>query len=195
MKCEMIRDLMPLYIDGLTSEESNREIEKHLKSCKECRKYYQEMTGEIGEAVPISEEELQDVELIKKMKKKKRRRILGGMAGIVLAIAVIVAFMLPKVYSQVKFEDISLKSGTRGNKAYIKLETKPGYEIYFSGTTKENETYLKVLSVRKVGGTEKDQTGWEDEIGTKENPCKWTIEFKDKIVVFENGELVEQKDK
>ena len=155
MKCEMIRDLMPLYIDGLTSEESNREIEKHLKSCKECRKYYQEMTGEIGEAVPISEEELQDVELIKKMKKKKRRRILGGMAGIVLAIAVIVAFMLPKVYSQVKFEDISLKSGTRGNKAYIELETKPGYEIYFSGTTKENETYLKVLSVRKVGGTEK----------------------------------------
>lgn len=117
------------------------------------------------------------------------------MAGIVLAIAVIVAFMLPKVYSQVKFEDISLKSGTRGNKAYIELETKPGYEIYFSGTTKENETYLKVLSVRKVGGTEKDQTGWEDEIGTKENPCKWTIEFKDKIVVFENGELVEQKDK
>lgn len=195
MKCEMIRDLMPLYIDGLTSEESNREIEKHLKSCKECRKYYQEMTGEIGEAVPISEEELQDVELIKKMKKKKRRRILGGMAGIVLAIAVIVAFMLSKVYSQVKFEDISLKSGTRGNKAYIELETKPGYEIYFSGTTKENETYLKVLSVRKVGGTEKDQTGWEDEIGTKENPCKWTIEFKDKIVVFENGELVEQKDK
>lgn len=195
MKCEMIRDLMPLYIDGLTSEESNREIEKHLKSCKECRKYYQEMTGEIGEAVPISEEELQDVELIKKMKKKKRRRILGGMAGFVLAIAVIVAFMLPKVYSQVKFEDINLKSGTRGNKAYIELETKPGYEIYFSGTTKENETYLKVLSVRKVGGTEKDQTGWEDEIGTKENPCKWTIEFKDKIVVFENGELVEQKDK
>ena len=25
MKCEMIRDLLPLYIDGLTSEESNKE--------------------------------------------------------------------------------------------------------------------------------------------------------------------------
>ena len=31
MKCEMIRDLLPLYIDGLTSKESNQEIEKHLK--------------------------------------------------------------------------------------------------------------------------------------------------------------------
>ena len=27
MKCEMIRDLLPLYIDGLTSEASNQEIE------------------------------------------------------------------------------------------------------------------------------------------------------------------------
>lgn len=46
MKCEMIRDLLPLYIDGLTSKESNQEIEKHLKNCEECQKYYQEMTGD-----------------------------------------------------------------------------------------------------------------------------------------------------
>ena len=26
MKCEIIRDLLPSYVDGLTSEESNREI-------------------------------------------------------------------------------------------------------------------------------------------------------------------------
>ena len=41
MKCEIIRDLLPLYIDGLTSIESNQEIEKHLKNCEECQKYYQ----------------------------------------------------------------------------------------------------------------------------------------------------------
>ena len=34
MKCEVVRDLLPLYIDKLTSEESNKEIEKHLKNCK-----------------------------------------------------------------------------------------------------------------------------------------------------------------
>lgn len=34
MKCEIIRDLLPLYIDGLTSKESNQEIEKHLKIVK-----------------------------------------------------------------------------------------------------------------------------------------------------------------
>ena len=76
MKCEMIRDLLPLYIDGLTSEESNREIEKHLKNCRGCQKYYQEMTGEIGEDISISEEEIQELQVIKKIK-KIREKCLG----------------------------------------------------------------------------------------------------------------------
>lgn len=36
MKCEIIRDLLPLYADGLTSEESNQLIEAHIQSCSEC---------------------------------------------------------------------------------------------------------------------------------------------------------------
>ena len=78
MKCEMIRDLLPLYIDGLTSEESNKEIDKHLKTCRECKEYYREMTGEISEAVTVSEEEIQDVELIKKNKKAETKKDTGG---------------------------------------------------------------------------------------------------------------------
>lgn len=39
MKCEIIRDLMPSYIDGITSEESRQEIRKHLEECSDCRKY------------------------------------------------------------------------------------------------------------------------------------------------------------
>ena len=31
--CELIRDLLPLYVDGLTSEASNREIKEHLETC------------------------------------------------------------------------------------------------------------------------------------------------------------------
>lgn len=43
MKCEIIRDLLPSYIDELTSEESNWEIKEHLKTCPECKKYLEEM--------------------------------------------------------------------------------------------------------------------------------------------------------
>lgn len=45
MKCEIIRDLLPSYIDELTSEESNREIEEHVRECPGCSRYLNEMRG------------------------------------------------------------------------------------------------------------------------------------------------------
>ena len=47
MKCEIIRDLLPSYVDGLTSRESDRAIEEHLKGCRECREYMDEMKQEV----------------------------------------------------------------------------------------------------------------------------------------------------
>lgn len=195
MKCEMIRDLLPLYIDGLTSAESNKEIEKHLKSCKECRKYYQEMTGEIQEVVPITEEEIEDAQIMKKMARKKRKTILAGVVGgIVLLLAVIIA-ALPYFYSEVKYDDLQMSYGVKGNTAYMNIRTKPGYEVYFTGSSNEKEMYFKVLSVRKITSNESELMGWESELGTEEEPCRWTIEFKDKILIIENGKLAEMKEK
>ena len=49
MKCEIIRDLLPSYVDGLTSGESDRAIEEHLKDCGDCREYLEEMKQESAE--------------------------------------------------------------------------------------------------------------------------------------------------
>lgn len=43
MNCEIIKDLIPLYIDGCCSEESERVVEEHLKDCSECKKLFEEM--------------------------------------------------------------------------------------------------------------------------------------------------------
>ena len=101
MKCEMIRDLLPLYNDGLTSEASNQEIEKHLKTCKECRNYYQEMTGELPDPAPMSQEEIRDVELMKKIRKKGRKKFVGFLAGGILAAALLLSFGFSLTVSRV----------------------------------------------------------------------------------------------
>lgn len=44
MKCEIINDLLPLYIDNCCSDESRAEIERHLKDCEGCRAAYESMT-------------------------------------------------------------------------------------------------------------------------------------------------------
>ena len=46
MKCEIIRDLLPSYADGLTSEVSNEAVKEHLEHCESCRVYYEEMQQE-----------------------------------------------------------------------------------------------------------------------------------------------------
>ncbi len=43
MNCEIIKDLIPLYVDGCCSEESEGAVEEHLKGCSECKKLFEEM--------------------------------------------------------------------------------------------------------------------------------------------------------
>lgn len=47
MKCEIIRDLLPSYVDGLTSEESNREITAHVAECAPCKEILEQMQEEM----------------------------------------------------------------------------------------------------------------------------------------------------
>lgn len=68
MKCEIIRDLLPSYIDELTSGESNWEIKEHLKTCPECKKYLEEMKESLQTPSRIEENK----KAIKPFKKVKR---------------------------------------------------------------------------------------------------------------------------
>lgn len=43
MDCNVIKDLLPLYIDECCSEESGKLIADHLKNCESCRTIYRQM--------------------------------------------------------------------------------------------------------------------------------------------------------
>lgn len=42
-ECGIVKDLLPLYAERITSEASNKAVEEHLKECEQCSKVYQEM--------------------------------------------------------------------------------------------------------------------------------------------------------
>lgn len=44
-ECDIITDLLPIYLEHDTQEETNRFIEEHLVTCEECRKNYEWMKG------------------------------------------------------------------------------------------------------------------------------------------------------
>ncbi len=43
MDCNVIKDLIPLYIDGCCSEETKETVEKHIKACKNCKSLLDQM--------------------------------------------------------------------------------------------------------------------------------------------------------
>lgn len=42
IKCSLVRDLLPLYIDKETSGETTAQIMEHLDTCTRCREYYRD---------------------------------------------------------------------------------------------------------------------------------------------------------
>ncbi len=56
-QCEIVQDLLPLYVDGACSDASVELVEKHLKDCPVCDEIYQKMCSRTGEKILQSERE------------------------------------------------------------------------------------------------------------------------------------------
>ena len=41
--CEIIKDLLPLYVDNICSNQSRKIVEEHLDECPKCQTYLQEI--------------------------------------------------------------------------------------------------------------------------------------------------------
>lgn len=46
-KCGVIEDLLPLYVDGICSEESKRIVEEHIRDCKKCEAIWKNLKSDI----------------------------------------------------------------------------------------------------------------------------------------------------
>ena len=84
--CNVIKDLMPLYIDDYCSEESKQLIDEHLKKCENCKTTFIHMTSPLPDEDQIIMEssEIQDTKVIKKGIKKFRRLWIMSLIFIIL---------------------------------------------------------------------------------------------------------------
>ena len=85
--CEVIRDLLPSYVDKLTSEVTNDIVKAHLKECKECAGEYERM---ITPEKVITGDEEKEVAFLKKQKNKVRKAIIGGVLATILCVIVVI---------------------------------------------------------------------------------------------------------
>ena len=73
-ECALVRELLPIYCDDAVGDEGKAVIEKHLKECKECSTYKEEI-AKMKEEEAASQDKMEAVktEQVTKVSKKLRR--------------------------------------------------------------------------------------------------------------------------
>lgn len=85
-ECKIIQDLLPNYIEKLTSEETNNYIEEHFKECSECKQVFEDLQKELN----FNTTEKRDKREVKYIKKfNMRLKLLRNTLIVIIAIFVI----------------------------------------------------------------------------------------------------------
>lgn len=92
--CEIIQDLLPSYMDGLTNEVTNDAVEAHVENCEGCRnalyamKTPIESEAELEEKQKEQQEEKQEIDFLKKSRKRNKRIAIGSVIAAVVIVFV-----------------------------------------------------------------------------------------------------------
>lgn len=68
LQCNIVNDLLPLYMDDLTSEETNSFIKKHLEECQNCQNEYRTFKAELSNSANRNNAtKMQEIDYLKKI--------------------------------------------------------------------------------------------------------------------------------
>ena len=113
--CNIIKDLLPSYVENLTNDETNNFIESHIADCPECKEFLENMQKEIEVNSPKKEEKN-----FKYIKRYSQR--LKIFRNILLVIALVFTLIIARRF--IIITDLSNKAKIAESETnyYIKLE-------------------------------------------------------------------------
>ena len=85
MNCNIIKDLLPSYIDGICSDETIKLVEDHIKHCGECKIWLNGMQQKTKHVQLMPEDVEKAITPFKKINRKRRIQVF---------IAIVITFMM-----------------------------------------------------------------------------------------------------
>ncbi len=120
--CNIARDLMPLYIDNVLSDESKAAVEEHLTGCSECRQYFRKMSdADISNSEDKCDEIISRLDEAESLKRLKRNMLFKRIFTITLTAAVVVgAVLIGDILifhnpSYIPYEETGIRMGDNGD--------------------------------------------------------------------------------
>lgn len=130
-ECNIIRDILPLYIDEIVSEDTISFVEEHLEKCAACRAELESMKAPNALEKAVSDTRADDEKPLKAFAKKWNRKKRIVVAAFV-AVLLIVALLGSCFVSYLKFDTANPFSAVSGfiqitvaDKDYVEIQRSP----------------------------------------------------------------------
>ncbi|MGN1194127.1 MAG: DUF4825 domain-containing protein [Acutalibacteraceae bacterium] len=182
--CEVIRDLLPSYVDGLTSEKTNEVVENHVEECADCKTALDFMRE--GEKESGKTDEKKEIDFLKKTRRKKTQAVV---ISVLTAVVILFAAIVAKVYfigSTIDEEFVSCRLSVSGKEISVGGDSKIRNTDVPFVNFEENDGVVTV-SFRSVRES-RFHTGGYLESFTAENEIK-TVKL-DARIVWNNGKSI-----
>lgn len=100
INCNVIQDILPLYIDDVVSDDTKELVEEHLQNCEICQRVYHETKTDLENDMKVSVQtkessnEANDLKNFRKfLKKRKIKTILLSIAATIVCFVAVFMFM------------------------------------------------------------------------------------------------------
>ena len=148
LPCEIVKDLLPSYIDGITTDVSNKAIEEHLSECEKCEKILTQMKNEITlekESEKFRTEK--EIDYLKKVRLKIRIPLIILTSLLMLVIGILVYIIAPILEKP----DVSLSEAQVNSlcEEFVKAECDDEIGLYDLPT--ESDASVKIYGVEREG--------------------------------------------
>lgn len=87
LPCEVVQDLLPGYVDELTSPVTNEMVKEHLESCSPCKEKYMRMKSPVEQEMESSKEKI-ELDFLQKTRKRNRKILFASVAIVWLFVVI-----------------------------------------------------------------------------------------------------------
>lgn len=175
MKCDIIRDLLPSYLDGLTSEASNEAIQEHMAGCAPCKEILEQMQQEPEEPAEPPKKKINPF-------RKFNRRMKGAVAAAV-SICIYLGGVGYKGFAQgfdISPQDVTMDVYVDENMLYLDFALQDGDLLRYGSMYDATSAKIKLRKVWGLPG---------DDLGEHSNQFSWGMNLK--ALAIGSGERME----
>lgn len=152
ISCNVTKDLLPLYVDEILSDDSRKLVKSHMDSCSACREHYEKMKGINSSAkVEMADKEKDVIKGLRNTINRKRLLSICVTALLVMAISLGTFYGLVYKQSYLSYADTGL---------YVEnyeLCTNKPYYCYYGFDSPEKGTKFIYMSTTFYDSHSKNQ--------------------------------------